>query len=107
MSGTLKVVRQSVPWKDKARAYKVAVDGQVVGSVKNDSTFQTKVEAGQHELRMKIDWTGSPTVPFEIADGQTVTFTCKPNGNSAIGLLMLARSIFNRDIWIQLQRAGV
>jgi hypothetical protein len=81
-SATLRVERDAAPWRDKLRAYKIVVGGVTVGSVANGATQDVSVEPGRHTLQFKIDWAASPTIKFEVADGQRVSYKCRPNGGA-------------------------
>jgi hypothetical protein len=81
-SATLRVERVAAPWRDKLRAYKIVVDGMTVGSVADGASKDVPVEPGSHTLRIKLDWAGSRTVEFAVAEGQRVIWQCLPNGGA-------------------------
>ncbi len=79
----LRVEREHAPWRDKFRAYKIVVDGETVGSVRDGASAEVPVDPGHHTLRLTIDWASSPMVEFDIAQGQRSTFRCRPSGGAA------------------------
>jgi hypothetical protein len=88
---------------DKARAYKVMLDGTEVGRVKDGKTESFSVPAGAHELNLKVDWATSPTMRFDVAPGEEVRFACRPAGNPFTALLY---SLFARKKYLKLEREG-
>jgi hypothetical protein len=68
-------------WADRLCAYKVVLDGNVVGEIGNGELFQLDVPKGKHSLNLRIDRCGSNIVEF-TTDGNTVGFEC---GNSLRG----------------------
>jgi hypothetical protein len=101
-TATLRVIRESAPWRDKLRKYKIVVDGATVGAIANGATTDVSVEAGYHTLRLGISWAGSPTVEFAIADGECLTWACGPNGKSSSGLW---QAIFTPSNYVTISRA--
>lgn len=68
-------IHREKSYADKFRAYKVILDGQHVGNIKNGGTFDVEASKGNHSLKLKIDWGESPTVEFTTEGGQ-VSFEC-------------------------------
>lgn len=64
----LTIVRNSTV-ADGTRAYKVVLDGVVVGKVKNGETVEFALTPGKHVLHLKIDWCRSDIVEFDSAEG--------------------------------------
>ena len=63
---------------DKARdLFIVEVDGSDLGKIGNGSTVTFGLSPGEHELRLRIDWTGSRRVSFRAEPGETVAFVCR------------------------------
>lgn len=67
-------------WADRARTYKVMLDGREVGRIGNKQTLELDVAPGPHELYLAIDWCRSPSVAFEAPEGdaQPIAFRCTP-----------------------------
>ena len=74
----LRIVRDS-GYADRLRAYKVIVDGNTAGEIRNGETKEFPISSGQHDLALKIDWCGSKTIRFTITDGEVLTFDAKSN----------------------------
>jgi hypothetical protein len=90
----LTIIRESST-VNAGRAYKVVLDGVVVGQVKNGQTAEFELTPGQHVLHLKIDWCRSNIVEIDSADG---------NERFACGGLMegLIASIVSRNNYLYL-----
>lgn len=66
---TINVRREKKAVVDRTRKYKVLIDGEKVGALKNGGSESFEVGAGRHEVMMKVDWcsslelAGSPAAP--------------------------------------------
>ena len=89
--GTITITREAGGYRDRVRAYKVMLDGEHVASIKAGETVTHTAPAGRHEIRMKIDWAGSPTIPFQLTEGGTASFHCEPGGSALTALFALFR----------------
>lgn len=93
---------------DRARKWKVVIDGNVVGSIANERTVEIPLEPGSHALRVESTrYLLSPAVSFEAAEGQVVGFSCHPRSLSPIiftrWLIWLIASLVQHDLWIGLK----
>ena len=70
--------RENAKWADTIRAYKVVIDGSVVGKIFDGETKEYPLSDGIHSLKLKIDWCCSKTVQFEIKGGEAVYAACAP-----------------------------
>jgi hypothetical protein len=96
-------VRRTTSYADRLRAYKVKVDGKVVGLVRARESIKIPVSPGRHSLVLRIDWCGSEQIDFEIQLGEHVCFEC---GSSLSGwriLLVFFYAIFwtQRYLWLR------
>jgi hypothetical protein len=98
--GILRVSRHKTGWRDVFRDYKVVVDGIVVAAIQRGESHEQTLESGQHELRIKIDWSGSQAEIFQLNPGESIEFICEPNGN----LLHIWWQIFTPSSWVRLTR---
>jgi hypothetical protein len=67
-------------WRDRIRAYKVVVDGEVVASIGAGETQTVAIAPGRHRVWAKIDWCRSRAHEIDVAEGSRATFTLRPNG---------------------------
>ena len=89
-------------WLNLARSYRVLIDGEAVARVKYGNTVSVAAAAGHHELQLAVDWTRSPKLQLELAEGQELRFRCGPYGDA---LSSVFRSIFTprRSIVVELE----
>jgi hypothetical protein len=100
----IRINRQAAYWRDTLRAYKVVVDGEEVGRIRDGETLDFVVPPGSHRLRLKIDWTGSKELTFLVRHGEIRSFSSSPFQGLAI--VTLLRSIFQHDRYITLRDDG-
>lgn len=58
------IINRKGQWRNRMRAIKVFIDGNQVGTVKNDSSEEFVVPAGHHTVQCKIDWCSCK--PFDV-----------------------------------------
>lgn len=98
----LKLKRDS-GWADRARAYKVVLDGKVMGEIKNGEEKMFDIAEGEHELVIKIDWCASNTVNFN-KNGNATIFECGSNLRGVKIFLSLIYVIFMRNQYLWLAK---
>jgi hypothetical protein len=76
MSATLTLIHKAIGAEVRRGTYDVVLDGERIGSVEMNHTFETAVEPGRHTLEVRGGRNSSRTKTFDIADGETVTFRC-------------------------------
>lgn len=76
MSATLKLTRQGVGMELRRGTFDVQVDGNRVGSIELHDSLEWPVEPGRHTLRIRKGRYSSPSLTFDVADGQTANFRC-------------------------------
>lgn len=102
MPARVVVHRRHTAWRDRLRSYTILIDEDEVGSVRDGESASTDVGAGHHRLQLKIDWTGSRTIAFEVRDGEVKEFECRPRYPAALALIALIESAVRQDRWIRL-----
>ena len=95
----LRIVRDS-GYADRLRAYKVVVDGDTTGEIRNGETKEFPISGGQHNLALKIDWCGSKTIQFAVVEGDVVTFEAKSNLRGPKLLAAMWHALFAWSSWI-------
>ncbi len=53
------MVGRTTNYPDRLRAYKVKVDGIVIGSIRARRSITVPITPGKHSLVLRIDWCGS------------------------------------------------
>lgn|SRR3989338_2972024 len=97
-------IKRDTGYADRLRAYKVVLDGNVIGEIRNGQQVEFDVESGKHMLNLKIDWCRSNIVEFEIKQ-DSVQFECGSNLRGfkillAIFYVILLRSKY---IWLKMR----
>ncbi len=95
----LRIVRDS-GYADRLRADKVVVDGKTAGDIRNGEIKEFPISDGQHFVSLKIDWCGSKTIQFTIAEGGVITFDAKSNLRGPKLLAALWHALFAWSSWI-------
>jgi hypothetical protein len=68
-----------------SRRYKIFIDGVERGP--GGDEVDVDVEAGDHEVRARIDWSGSEVVKVTVRDGETASFAVAPAAQTSLGQL--------------------
>jgi hypothetical protein len=76
MSATLKLTHKAFGAEVRRGPYDVVLDGERVGSVEMNDTFETPVEPGRHTLRVRNGRNSSRTKSFDATEGEVVSFRC-------------------------------
>lgn len=63
---------------DRLRPYQIYIDGQKVGHIKPGQAEAFEVPAGQHELRLKVDWGASEALKVDLGENDEEKFVCGP-----------------------------
>ncbi len=76
MPATLRITHKAIGAEVRRSAYNIEVDGNRVGAVNVNETFETSVEPGSHTVRVREGRNSSKSQNFDAADGETVAFRC-------------------------------
>ncbi len=99
--GTI-TIRRGTAFADALRGYSVFVDGTKLGTLRQGETFRCDVGSGRHEVRLTLDWYGSPTLVVDVGAGD-VDLVCAPHRNLP---WLAAMMLFRPNQWIDLRPAG-
>jgi hypothetical protein len=66
------IIRRSSEWMNRARSFKVLIDGNETGRIANGGTEEYRVEPGKHKVYCKIDWCSSREYEMELKEGESV-----------------------------------
>lgn len=91
MTATLTVTHKTIGAEVRRGTYDVVLDGEQVGSVEMNQTFETPLEPGPHSLQVRDGRKSSRTVTFEAADGGLVAYRC--TGKSILPVFLLSFAI--------------
>jgi len=76
MSATLKLTHKAIGAEVRRGRYDIALDGERVGSVEMNATFETPIEPGRHTLQVRNGRNSSRPKTFDAAEGEIVAFRC-------------------------------
>jgi hypothetical protein len=93
-SATITLSRAKGGGRDLLRAYKVLIDDVQVAKIRRGQRLTLPVSAGQHTVRLTIDWTSSLPLELDLAPGASAELACAPAGPG-----------FTADNYIELKRA--
>lgn len=103
----VRVTRKPAPWRDRLRPYKVVIDGTVKGMIRNGETKDFIVPSGHHEVRMKIDWTGSDPSAVDVEAGQVAALECEPGGSTMTSVVDVVSALRKSGRpWIDLHQVS-
>jgi hypothetical protein len=86
MSATLTVTHKAFGAEVRRGPYDVVLDGDSVGSVEMNDTFETHLEPGPHTLQVRNGRNSSRAKTFDAADGETVAF--RSTGKSILPIFL-------------------
>jgi hypothetical protein len=88
MSSHLTVTRPAQLWGDRARKYRIYIDGDLIGKIAQESSIRTEVSPGPHRIQAKVDWSGSPEIVVTIEPDSNLTVRVIKNVESRKRLLL-------------------
>ena len=91
MSATLRLAHKTIGVEIRRGTYEVVLDGERVGSVALNDTFETPIEPGHHTLKVRSGRNSSPTKTFDAADDEIVSFRC--SGKSILPIFLLSFAV--------------
>jgi ABC-2 type transport system ATP-binding protein len=89
------------------RAWPVAIDGSIVGSVGQGETIDLPVVAGHHAVHVtSMGILRSPNLSLDVAEGQVISLSCWKRARHPFivqrSIYLLMVSLFKHDVWISL-----
>ena len=100
MQETARIVvrRPKGGYRDLLRSYRIEIDGVRVGRISRGQEVEFSVSPGTHQVRAAIDWSGSPVVQVDVADGGTARLVVAPAGSAATAI----GQVWSRESWLTL-----
>jgi hypothetical protein len=88
--GVIRLYRQRGFYRDHVRRYWVRIDGSPVSQIADGEARDFSVPAGDHRVRLTIDWIfSSREVTLTVREGEVAELTCRPGGPTLLILLSL------------------
>ena len=100
MSATLKLNHKAIGVEVRRATYDVMLDGERVGSVEMNGTFEMLIEPGRHTLQVRSGRNSSRSKTFDAGDGEIVAFRC--TGKNILPVFLL--SFFVPSLALTLRR---
>jgi hypothetical protein len=88
MAATLKLTHRAIGVEVRRGTYDVVLDGERVGSLELNNTFETPVGPGRHTLQVRNGRNSSRTKTFDAAEDEIVAFRC--SGKSILPIFLLS-----------------
>jgi len=95
-------IRRDSEFAARVRAFKVVLDGDIIGEIKNGQQLELDVPPGRHQLHLKMGCCRSNTVDFET-NGNRIEFECGSNlrGFKIVLSIIYATLLRSRYIWLK------
>jgi hypothetical protein len=74
-ASNIRITRAS-EWRNLFRAFKVFIDDNLVGTIKNGATVEYPVSPGIHRVYLEIDWCVTSTVEIDCDLGKEIALMC-------------------------------
>ena len=88
MAATVKLTHKAIGAEVRRGTYDVLLDGEHVGALEMNGTFETPVEPGRHTLQIRSGRNSSRDKSFDVADGDIASFRC--TGKSILPVFLLS-----------------
>lgn len=96
-------VRRRWRFTDWARGYRVLVNGEKVGVIRNGQTKSFAVASGPCEATVRMDWCGSPKVAFDLPPEGEQRLECASRFTILSSILAPFYALFARNHYLTLQ----
>lgn len=85
------IIERASSFLMRTRPFRVIVDGQDIGEVKNGKTVEYEIPVGKHTLRTGISPLNgiSPVRPFTAVENQTVHFVTRPHPLTIVFMIIV------------------
>jgi hypothetical protein len=98
--GSITITREKARWRDRARAYKLKIDGAEAGEIRSGETLRVPLASGMHRVGLSLDWCTSPEL--QLSGDQDHVLRCAAGGNSLMAGIDV---IFRPNRYIALESA--
>ena|ERR1035437_1209747 len=90
---SIRLTRKGGHTRDRIRSYRIILDDIDIGSIKESRSLDFGAEPGSHVLQLKIDWTRSQQIQFDVGVDEIISFECEPNGGAIATFIDSIRAI--------------
>ena len=88
MAATLTLTHKAIGVEVRRGTYDVVLDGEGVGTLELNDTFEAPVEPGRHTLQVRNGRNSSRTKSFDATEDEIVAFRC--SGKSILPVFLLS-----------------
>ncbi len=88
-SKTKIIISRSSEWMNRLRTFKILINNNQVGALKNGGTEEFSVQPGTNSVQCKVDWYSSRPLSIDIKEGETVYLRVR-SGMKLYWLFMVA-----------------
>lgn len=81
---------------DSNRAYRIMVDGEMVGRILPQETVEIPIKQGQHDISVRIDWCGSRKLSLKFEPDDTLFLEC---GSNVSGWKFILNIVYIAFFW--------
>lgn len=74
------IIRRGRAYADAVRAYKIFVDGEARGEIRQGGEVSLDVPPGQHVVQLRVDWCTSSEVTVRAGEAPVV-LACRPKSS--------------------------
>ena len=101
------IVKRKKEWNNRARKYKLYIDGEKVEPIGNGEIKTFELDPGKHTVIAKMDWMSSPEFEADLSGDQskTIELSCYKLGRYLIpyligilGLVFILEYIFHVEV---------
>jgi|SRR6056297_2531647 len=101
------IVKRKKEWNNRARKYKLFIDGEKVDYIGNGEIKEFELEPGKHSVIAKMDWMSSPEFDVELTGdkSKTIELSCYKLGRylypylfGILGLVLVLEHIFHVEV---------
>jgi hypothetical protein len=85
------VLHRAPSFAAKLRKFQVLIDGTPIDRIANGESRCLTMAPGRHELRLKLDWCGSPPVIVDLGPREQAEFVCRTVYRSAVDPVLRPR----------------
>jgi hypothetical protein len=101
------VVKRKKEWNNRARKYKLFIDGEKVDPIGNGEIKEFELEPGKHTVIAKMDWMSSPEFKVMLTGdkSKTIELSCYKLGRylnpyliGILGLVLVLDYVFHVEV---------
>jgi hypothetical protein len=96
-------IRRPGQYADKARTYRIFVDGAPAGTIKSGDELTLDLTVGEHVIQARIDWCRSNALKLSVRSGTPIELEVGSNALKAGGLSAIYYVTFGYSKYLYLR----